>query len=177
MTATDTAFERALAIVLLHEGGFVNHPEDPGGMTNLGVTRKTWEGWTGKPASEAVMRGLTREKVRPLYRARYWDAVAGDRLPPALALCLFDFGINAGPPRAARLLQELVGVAQDGAIGPATLAAVQQRATRDGAASLVRGYQQARRAYYRSLRTFPTFGKGWLRRVDEVETAALGLLK
>lgn len=169
------AFERALSIVLLHEGGYVNHPDDPGGMTNLGVTARTWSEWVGHTATEPEMRRLTRAMVGPLYKARYWDALAGDSLPPALALCLFDFGVNAGPARAARMLQELVGAAQDGQIGPMTLAAIQQRARAGGLPALVRAYQDSRRVYYRSLRTFRTFGKGWLRRVDEVQAAALAL--
>src|SRR5690606_21716507 len=166
-------FEAALTEVLVHEGGFSNHARDPGGMTNLGVTKRTWEAWTGRPATEGEMRSLTRAKVAPLYRKNYWDAVRADELPPALALVVFDFAVNAGPARAARLLQRIVGVTQDGKIGPQTLAAVKAW----GVASLVRVYQDARRDYYRSLSTFPTFGRGWLRRVDEVEQAALELVR
>ncbi len=169
----DDPFDVALAEVLGHEGGYVNHPSDPGGRTNRGVTQRTWEAWTGKSASEAEMRGLTVEDVSPLYRKRYWDEVRGDDLPPALALCVFDFAVNAGPARAARFLQRLVGTAQDGVIGPATLAAVESYVAPHGIAAAVKAYQAARRDYYRSLPTFATFGKGWLRRVDEVEATAL----
>lgn len=168
-------FEAALSEILRHEGGFVNHPRDPGGMTNLGVTKRTWEDWTKQNADEAEMRSLTREKVAPLYRKNYWDAVKGDELPGALALCVFDFAVNAGPGRAARYLQKVVGAQQDGRIGPATLAAVEAYVANNGVAQAVRAYQQARRGYYRQLGTFPTFGKGWLRRVDDVESAALRL--
>lgn len=169
------AFERALDILLRHEGGYVNHPRDPGGRTNLGVTQRVWEAWTGKPATEAEMRSLTREKVAPLYRKNYWDAVKADDLPPALALCVFDFAVNAGPGRAARMLQQMVGASQDGIIGPNTLARVEEAAAERGVTYLVRLYQEMRRAYYQSLSTFSTFGRGWLRRVDEVEAAALEL--
>lgn len=167
------AFASALAEILHHEGGFVNHPKDPGGMTNLGVTKRTWESWTGKPASEAEMRALTPLTVAPLYRKNYWDAVCGDKLPPGLALCVFDFAVNAGPGRAARYLQKVVGANQDGRIGPQTLAAVTGYVVKHGQAAAVKAYQDARRGYYRSLGTFKTFGRGWLRRVDEVERAAL----
>lgn len=166
-------FDAALAEVLKHEGGYVNHPSDPGGRTNRGITQRTWEAWTGKPASEADMRGLTMADVRPLYRKRYWDEVRGNDMPGALALCVFDFAVNAGPARAARFLQRMVGAAQDGVIGPATIAAVDGYVSAHGVPAAVRAYQAARRDYYRSLATFPTFGKGWLRRVDEVEAAAL----
>lgn len=169
------AFTAALEEILHHEGGFVNHPRDPGGMTNLGVTKRTWEGWTGRPASEADMRALTRETVAPLYRKNYWDAVQGDKLPPGLALAVFDFAVNAGPARAARYLQRMVGVVQDGEIGPRTLAAVTGFVHQHSDAGAVRRYQEARRDYYRALGTFKTFGKGWLRRVDEVEKRALEL--
>lgn len=175
--ASDGAFERALRVILRHEGGYVNHPKDPGGRTNLGVTQRTWESWTGKPSSEAEMRALTPEKVAPVYRKNYWDKLRCGELPPALALCVFDFGVNAGPARAARYLQKLVGVVQDGVAGPATVAAVKAWAGRIGEAEAVRAYQNARRGYYRQLSTFATFGRGWLRRVDETETEALRMVK
>lgn len=171
------AFSTALKEILLHEGGYANHPRDPGGRTNLGVTQRVWEGWTGRPSTEAEMRSLTPEIVSPLYRKNYWDAVQADKLPPGLALCVFDFAVNAGPGRAARYLQRMIGVAQDGEIGPQTLAAVTGYVQSHGEAATVRAYQEARRGYYRSLSTFATFGKGWLRRVDEVEKAALDLAR
>ena len=166
-------FDAALAVVLHHEGGFVNHPKDPGGMTNLGVTRWTWESWTGRAATEAEMRALTPAMVAPLYRKRYWDENRCGRMHPALALCVFDFGVNAGPARAARYLQRLVGAKQDGDVGQATLMAAADFVEREGAASAVRGYQALRETYYRQLPTFATFGRGWLRRVREVQDTAL----
>ncbi|BEV00059.1 glycoside hydrolase family 108 protein [Novosphingobium olei] len=171
------SFADCLTIILGHEGGFVNDPKDPGGMTNLGVTRRTWEEWTKTPASESVMRNLTRVAVAPLYKAQYWDAVKGDHLVAGLDLCLFDFAVNAGPNRAARLLQALVGADDDGKIGPATLAAVQAFIARKGLAALILRYQGARRGYYFSLSTFDRFGRGWLRRTDETEELALGMGK
>lgn len=168
-------FAKCLAEVLKHEGGFVNHPRDPGGMTNLGVTRKTWEGWTGKPASEADMRALTPAKVTPLYRKNYWDKVRCDDLHPALAMCVFDFAVNAGPGRSARYLQAMLGIERDSIIGPGSVAAAKRFVATHGAAEAVRRFQQSRRDYYHGLSNFPVFGKGWLRRVDAVETAALKL--
>lgn len=177
LAAPQSAFDIALKEILHHEGGFVNHPKDPGGMTNLGVTRATWEAWTGRKASEADMRALTPVTVAPLYRKNYWDALRCDDLPPALALCVFDFGVNAGPARAGRYLQTLVGANADGKVGPQTIAAVKAYVAAHGVAQAVKAYQQARRGYYRQLSTFPTFGRGWLRRVDEVETTALRLVR
>jgi lysozyme family protein len=170
------AFDQSLTLLLKHEGGWSNHPRDRGGATNLGVTQRVWEAWTGTKASEATMRGLTPEKVAPLYRKNYWDATRCDDLPPALALCVMDFAVNAGPARAAKMLQRLMGVTADGEIGPKTIAAVKRFVAEHGEAQAVRDYQQMRRGYYRGLGTFKTFGKGWLRRVDEVESAALRML-
>ena len=170
------AFDKSLAKLLVHEGGYSDHKRDPGGRTNLGVTQRVWEDFSGKPANEAVMRGLTVAKVAPLYRARYWNPLCCDQLPPALAHCVFDFGVNAGVSRSAKYLQKLVGASVDGQVGPATLRALQAMVTRDGLASVVRGFQQSRRTYYRSLGTFDVFGRGWLRRVDSVETEALKML-
>lgn len=170
------AFDAALPVILQEEGGYVNDPQDAGGITNLGVTKAVWDHWCGHVTTDADMRALTPAKVAPLYRAQYWNALQGDALPGALALCVFDFGVNAGINRGARYLQQLVGAAADGHIGPATLKAVQQWVTAHSLADAVRGYQNERRAYYRSLGQFPRYGKGWLARCDAVETAALRLV-
>lgn len=174
--AVSGAFDRALKVILRHEGGFVNDPQDPGGMTNLGVTKNTWESWVGHPVTEADMRALTPGLVSLLYRKRYWDKLRCDELPPALALCVFDFGVNAGPARAARYLQRLAATPDDGEIGPKTIEAVKAWVAGVGVAETVRQYQEARRGYYRQLSTFPRFGRGWLRRVDETESEALRMV-
>ena len=165
------AFERALPILLEQEGGYVNHKLDPGGRTNLGVTQRVWEAWVKRPATEMEMRRLTVDDVAPLYRKNYWDAVRGDDLPPGVALSVFDFAVNAGPQRAIRYLQITVGALPDGVIGPKTLAKVAARPERQ----LISEYADARRSYYRQLKTFKTFGKGWLRRVAHIEAEALKL--
>lgn len=169
-------FDACLKEVLLHEGGFVNHPKDPGGMTNLGVTKATYEAWIGYAVSEKIMRGLTVDHVKALYKVKYWDAVRCDDLPAGLDLCVFDFAVNAGPSRATRYLQKMVGAAPDGQIGPRTLSLVEQMVKSLGVAHCVSRYQDDRRDYYRLLKTFPTFGKGWLRRVKEVEHTATGMI-
>lgn len=169
-------FDSCLKEVLIHEGGYVNHPKDPGGRTNLGVTQSTYEDWIGYPVSEKIMRGLTIDHVRALYKVRYWDAVRADDLPAGLDLCAFDFAVNAGPARAARYLQRIVGAKEDGQIGPRTLSLVEQMVKALGANHVVMRYQDDRRDYYRLLKTFPTFGKGWLRRVKEVEQAAIAMI-
>ena len=171
------AFDTALDAVLREEGGYSDQAADPGGITNCGVTKAVWDQWCGHTSTVAEMKALTPEKVAPLYRAQYWNAVQGDALPPALALCVFDFAVNAGVGRAARMLQEMIGVIEDGHIGPATLRALQQWVASHSVSVCMRGYMNARRAYYRSLSNFAHFGAGWLNRCDFIETQALRLVR
>lgn len=168
-------FTVCLKEVLRHEGGFVNHPKDPGGMTNLGVTRRTYEDWVGHPVNEATMRKLTPGSVAPLYKRQFWDALRCDRLPKGVDLCVFDFGVNAGVNRAARYLQLIVGAEKDGKIGPATINLVVKNKLKPD--QIIRVYQLSRRSFYKKLPKFPVFGKGWLRRVDEVEKVALKMVE
>lgn len=162
-------FTEALEHVLKHEGGFVNHPKDPGGMTNLGVTKAVWDEWIGRESSEDEMRNLKPEDVAPLYKKMYWDRVKGDDLPSGVNYCVFDASVNSGTGRAAKWLQEAVGAVPDGAIGPNTLAKVKSH----DADSLVNAYCDVRLNFLKSLKTFDIFGKGWTRRVEGVRQAAL----
>lgn len=165
-------FQAALDHVLKSEGGFVNHPSDPGGMTNLGCTKAVWEAFVGHPVSEADMRALTPADVAPLYKRKYWDKVSGDDLPSGLDYIVFDAAINSGPGRAAKWLQEVLGVAADGAIGKGTLAAVEAHNVND----LIKVYSAKRLAFLQSLPTFGTFGKGWTTRVASVQSKATEML-
>ena len=166
-------FKECLDLVLKSEGGFVNHPSDPGGMTNLGVTKRVWEEYTGHEADEKIMRGLTPEKVAPLYEQRYWRPTYCEVLPRGLDLLIFSMGINAGTGRCVKLLQSSIGCVADGVIGPRTMELIKSA----NVADLIRKYSEARREYYRSLKTFPIFGKGWLARVDREESEALNMAK
>ena len=165
-------FDAALQHVLQSEGGFVNHPSDPGGMTNLGVTARTWEDWVGHKPSEKEMRELTAAKVAPLYKRKFWDAIKGDDLPSGLDYCVFDCAVNSGPGRAAKILQDVVGVKPDGGIGPLTLAAVKAM----DPVELISKYADKRLQFWQSLSTFETFGKGWTRRGNEVKDEALKMV-
>jgi len=117
-------FEACLALVLKSEGGFVNNPKDPGGATNFGVTKATYEQFTGKTVSVDDMRSLTVDEITPLYRRMFWDAVHGDDLPAGVDYAVFDYAVNSGTGRAAKALQQALGVVVDGALGAQTLAAV-----------------------------------------------------
>jgi lysozyme family protein len=165
-------WQKSFELMLKSEGGYVNNPADPGGMTNLGVTKATWENWVGRESDEAEMRGLTPEKVEPLYKKKYFDAVRGDELPMGLDYLMFDFAVNAGSGRAIKTLQTAVGVTPDGGFGPMTMAAVQAV----DPVELIERFSQAKEDFYRSLNTFATFGKGWLNRVADVKVKASSML-
>lgn len=162
-------WERSLKKMLVHEGGYANHPQDPGGRTNLGVTQRVWEEWKGSPSDENEMRSLTVEQVTPLYKKRFWDAARCDDLPAGVDYVVFDFAVNAGVGRSAITLQTICGVARDGAIGPITLAAVKQYDPK----TLIEKFSDHREFFYKQLSTYPVFGKGWIRRVNEVKETAL----
>lgn len=163
-------FDACLPVILKHEGGYVNHPADPGGATNRGITIGTLSNWLGRPATKQEVRDLTAETAAAIYHARYWLPVRGDALGPGLDLAVFDYAVNSGPQRAVRDLQAVLGVAQDGVIGPVTLAAVSARRRQDIVVELC-----ARRlAFLQSLKmSWPVFGKGWQRRVAAVQAEAL----
>jgi lysozyme family protein len=165
-------WDNAFKLMLKSEGGYVDHPTDPGGRTNLGVTQATWENWIGRGSDEAEMRGLTPEKVEPLYKKKYWDAVRGDELPAGISYLCFDFAVNAGAGRSIKTLQSAVGVTPDGGFGPITMAAVQAV----DPVELIERFSQAKEDFYRSLNTFSVFGKGWLNRVADVKIKAFSML-
>jgi len=165
-------YQKCLETILHHEGGYVNHPKDPGGETNLGVTKRVYEEWGGTKD----MKDLVVEDVAPIYKKNYWDKLKGDDLPGGLDLCVFDFGVNAGPGRAAKYLQTMIGTVADGGIGPNTLRKVSDYVNEHGIEETVKKYQEARQGYYESLSTFETFGRGWTRRVTETTELALKMV-
>jgi lysozyme family protein len=165
-------WDNAFKMMLASEGGYVNHPSDPGGMTNLGVTKRVWEEWVGRESNEKEMRSLTPDMVEPLYKRKFWDAVRGDELPAGISYLIFDFAVNAGVGRSIKTLQSAVGVTPDGGFGPMTMAAVQAV----DPVELVEKFSQAKEDFYRSLNTFETFGKGWLNRVAAVKVKANSML-
>ncbi|MFK4045790.1 glycoside hydrolase family 108 protein [Roseomonas mucosa] len=156
-----------IAEVLQSEGGFVNDARDPGGATNMGITRAVLAEWRGRPVSVAEVRALAQLEAREIYRARYWNPIQGDALPAGLALGLFDFAVNSGIKRAVRTLQQVMGFRPadcDGVLGPATLRAIQRR----DAAELLAALCDARLAFLQALSTFGRFGRGWTARVKRV---------
>ena len=164
-------FNKCMEMLLQHEGGFVNHPSDPGGMTNLGVTKSTWDHFYGDDISEERMRGITVDDVKPLYKANYWDRCRCGDLPSGVDWAVFDWAVNSGTGRAAKALQRAVGAFEDGVIGPQTMMVVSNQKPWE----TINRLAVYRDAFYRSLSTFDTFGKGWIRRNDETREQAIAL--
>ena len=164
-------FNKCLEMLLHHEGGFVNHPKDPGGVTNLGVTKRVYEQWVGRRVSEQVMRDLTVEDVAPIYKKKYWDRIKGDDLPSGIDWAAFDWAVNSGTGRAAKAVQKVVGAVRDGAIGPKTLALVSKQDPK----YMIQEIGKIRQEFYENLSTFETFGKGWTRRNKETTEVAMDM--
>lgn len=167
-----TSFERCLTFILKQEGGFVNNPKDPGGMTNLGVTQGQWERFLGRKVDDGEMIALTPETVAPFYKSRFWDFCRCDELPLPIALCVFDSSVNQGPSPAAKILQRCLKIDVDGIVGSMTIKTAESVPI-DG---LIAGFCSAREKEYRKSPDFTTFGVGWLARNERCERAAYQLI-
>jgi lysozyme family protein len=164
-------FDICFKELMKSEGGWVNNPSDPGGETIWGVTKAVWEECTGRPIHS--MKELTQEDVKPLYQVKYWDTIRGNELPSGLDYCVFDCAVNSGVGRSVKFLQSIIGVTADGAIGNNTMAALSQfKDTK----SLIEEFSAKRLEFLQALKTFPVFGKGWTKRVQEVKDKALSLI-
>jgi len=166
-------FKVCLDMLLSHEGGFVNHPKDPGGMTNLGVTKAVYDKHIGRSSSKAEMMALTYEDVAPIYKKNYWDKAKCDELPSGLDWAVFDWGVNSGMSRPVKAMQKSIKTTVDGGVGPMTLAAVNAADTK----KTIKSINTQRQKFYESLKTFETFGKGWTRRNKETLEQALKMLE
>jgi lysozyme family protein len=153
-------FAQALSVVLKHEGGYVNHPSDPGGETNYGITKAVAQ----RSGYHGDMRAIPLDVVGRIYKKDYWDAVRADELPAAVRYAVFDGAVNSGPGQAAKWLQRALGVADDGKIGPMTLAAAKAQDPE----ALLRKMLAQRLRFMTGLSTFPAFGRGWARRIADL---------
>lgn len=165
-------FLKVMPWVFEEEGGYVDHPKDPGGATNLGITHRTLSAWRGRPVTKQDVKNLTRQEAQNIYKSEYWDQVRGDRLPAGLDYSLFDYGINSGPSRSARELQTIVGVTPDGIIGSQTIEAIKKFDLK----TLINKFAAARIAFLRRNKNWKTFGKGWTIRVERVRKRSLSLV-
>lgn len=157
-------FEKAVNLILKHEGGYVNHPDDPGGETNFGIAKRSYP--------DVDIAKLSENDAKAIYKEDFWDRVKGDDLPAPIALMVFDTAVNMGISRGAKFLQDVVDAKPvDGIIGSGTVAKTQEAYAEKGT-ELLDEYAEKRLAYYQELSTFKTFGKGWTRRVEETLEAA-----
>lgn len=156
-------FDRALAEILRHEGGYVNDPHDPGGETNMGISKRSY------PLED--IKNMTRERAAVIYRRDFWNAVRADELPDGVDLAAFDAAVNSGPSRSAKWLQRAVAVRADGVVGPNTLAAVGKA---DPARTINRMLDD-RLAWLHGLPTWERYRIGWSRRIGEVRSVGLDM--
>ena len=164
------SFLQGLNMVLEHEGGYVDHPKDPGGRTNMGITQKTYQSFVGRIVTEEEMKTMPRSHAAEIYKSMYWDEVRGDDLPAGVDICVFDWSVNSGVNRACRELQKAAGAYPDGILGPKSMKAIESSKSED----LIHKICEAREAFYRGLSIFDTFGRGWLRRNDATRVLSLG---
>lgn len=170
---TATSFVEALDFTLQCEGGYSDNPNDPGGSTMRGITLTTYRDWEkNQSLTVADLQNVSVADVSYIYGQNYWNANSCDSLPTGVDLSVFDMSVNAGDGRSAKILQACLSVAEDGVIGPVTLA----RASFMGSVPLINALASAQLAFYRSLPTYATFGKGWSNRVIARHSAALALL-
>lgn len=156
-------YERALSFVLLYEGGYSDHPKDPGGATKFGITRRTLSDWRDRATSTEDVRSLSRAEASDIYRNQYWRRCKCDQLPAAVAFLVFDTAVNQGVVRALKILQKSVNTKTDGMIGPVTLKAVRVRDPK----RLLIEFAARRMRHYGLLSIFSIFGLGWSRRLME----------
>ena len=169
-------FEAALEHTLRFEGGYVDHPKDPGGATNFGITRKTLAAhrgvspWWKLPKIQVAQ--LQRGEVAEIYFQRYWKPCGAHLLSASLALVLFDFAVHSGPKRAVIKMQRIVGTLPDGQFGAETLAAVERYVKTQSEEQLVAKYIAYRHSFLKQLKAYKTFGRGWRNRLKLLANAA-----
>jgi lysozyme family protein len=163
-------YAQALKQVLKYEGGKVDDPRDPGGRTAFGVTQNTYNAWRKKQNLPIVdVFTISQNEVAAIYRQEYWDKIRGDDLPSGVDFAVFDFAVNSGVSKAAKTLQSVVGVTQDGVIGPATIQAAKNY--------VAMAVTNKRLSFMQSLSIWSTFGRGWSARITDVKNQILALTK
>lgn len=158
-------FDIAVEIILKHEGGYVNHPDDPGGETNFGISKRAYP--------DVDIAKLSKNDAKAIYKADYWDRIRGDDLPLAVGICVVDYAVNSGVSRASKALQHVCTAGKDGIIGPHSLHAIHVTCNDNGADFVVEGVTEIRRNFIRDLSTYSVFGKGWERRITETYDFAM----
>jgi lysozyme family protein len=167
------SYEDCLHWILAHEGGYTNHPADPGGPTNFGITIFDYRKYVKPNATAADVRAMRVDEAKIIYRARYWDAQRCDELPAGVDYVVFDYGVNSGTGRSGKVLRRVLKLPDDSSnVSDAVIAAARAADAR----ALVIAICDERLRFLRSLKTWPVFGLGWGRRVAEVKSAALAMI-
>lgn len=166
-----TNFKDSLKHVLVHEGGWADHPKDPGGATMKGVTLAVFRRHYGEDKTKDDLRNISDADLENIYRSGYWDKCSCDDLPTGIDYVVFDAAVNSGPGRGAKWLQGAIGANQDGGIGPNTLAKVKDFESIE----VINNMCDRRLSFLKSLENWKTFGRGWGKRVDGVRSAAVSL--
>lgn len=163
------SFETVVHMVLEHEGGYVNHPSDPGGETKYGISKRAYP--------DVDIAELTKDDAADLYKRDYWDRIKGDDLPVGVACVVMDYAVNSGISRASKALQSVCGIANgDGIIGPASLNAVWTTVKNTSEEDVITAVTEQRQGFIRALSIYDTFGKGWERRIEETRAKAMELI-
>ncbi|SCW38970.1 Lysozyme family protein [Rhizobium mongolense subsp. loessense] len=165
-------FARSLAKVLVHEGGYSNHPKDPGGATMRGVTQRVYDEYRRSLGLQLMtVKNISDSELQAIYRKKYWNEIKGDKLAPGISYVVFDGAVNSGVAQSVKWLQralQAMGLYQggiDGNLGQGTLLALSGVNDND---SLICRILDRRMAFLRALKTWKTFGKGWTARVNGV---------
>lgn len=167
-----SSYDLALTRLLQHEGGYTNHPDDPGGPTNFGITIADYRRYAKSDATAADVRAMPVDEAKTIYRKRYWDAQRCDDLPAGVDYAVFDYGVNSGIGRSGKVLRRVLQLPDDtGVVTDAVIAAARAADAR----LLVSAICDERLRLLKSLETWDVFGKGWGRRVGEVKATALGM--
>jgi lysozyme family protein len=165
-----STYDEALRRLLAHEGGYTNHPSDPGGPTNFGITIYDYRKYVKPNATAADVRTMTVGEAKAIYRKRYWDAQRCDELPAGVDYSLFDYGVNSGIGRSGKVLRRVVGLPDTThVVTDGVLHAVAKRDPK----ALITAINDERLAFLKRLKTWPVFGKGWGARVVEVKSVSL----
>jgi lysozyme family protein len=166
------SYDAALARLLVHEGGYSNHPADPGGPTNFGITIYDYRKYVKPDATAADVRAMKVDEAKAIYRGKYWNAQRCDELPAGVDYAVFDYGVNSGIGRSGKVLRRCLKLADDtSAVSDAVIAAARAA----DAKALIEAICAERLRFLQSLRTWSVFGRGWGARVAELKASALQL--
>ena len=167
-----STYDEALRRLLAHEGGYTNHPSDPGGPTNYGITIVDYRKFVKPSATASDVRAMKLDEAKSIYRARYWAAQRCDDLPPGVDDSVFDYGVNSGIGRSGKVLRRVVGLSDNTSV---VTDEVLKAVTKRDAKAVVVAINDERLRFLKGLKTWPVFGAGWARRVAEVKAFSLSL--